>query len=66
MKYEIKQTGERWFSIFNVETGKLRHIGGATVEVAERELQRVLFLDTPQGKAYQARVAWRPDNWTGD
>lgn len=65
MKYEIKQD-ENWFSIYNVETGKLRHIGGATLEAAERELAHVEFLDTPEGKAYQERVAWRPDNWTGD
>jgi len=63
-KYEIKSSGG-WFSIFNVATGELRHIGGATRKQAERWLAHVEFLDTEAGKEFQSRSAHR-DNWTGD
>lgn len=64
MKYEIKQRGN-WFSIYNVETGKLRHIGDSNRKVAEQYLAHVEFLDTPEGKEYESRTRYR-DNWTGD
>ena len=64
-KYEIKSSGG-WFSIFNVATGELRHIGGVTRTLAERMLANVIFLDTPAGKAEDRRCNTHRNNFTGD
>lgn len=64
-KYEIKSSGG-WFSIFNVATGELRHIGSPNRELAERMLANVIFLDTPAGKAEDRRCNTHRNNFTGD
>ena len=64
-EFEIKFSGG-WFSIFNVATGELRHIGGVTRTQAERMLANVIFLDTPAGKAEELRCNTHRNNFTGD
>ena len=64
-EYEIKSSGG-WFSIFNVATGALAHIGSPKRELAEVFLKRTRELETPAGKAEFARCNTHRNNFTGD
>lgn len=64
-EFEIKFS-DGWFSIFNVATGKLAHIGSPLRKRAEAFLKHTRELETPAGKAEQLRCTTHRNNFTGD
>ena len=63
--FEIKFL-DGWFSVFNVATGKLAHIGSPSEATAKVFLRHVQERETPAGKAEWLRVNTHRTNFTGD
>ena len=64
-EFEIKFS-DGWFSIFNVATGALAHIGSPSRRMAEVFLKHTRELGTPAGKAEDRRCNTHRNNFTGD
>ena len=64
-EFEIKFS-DGWFSIFNVATGALAHIGSPNRRMAEVFLKHTRELETPAGKAEDRRCNAHRNNFTGD